>query len=122
MRILRLDPKYLKIKPYGKYHEYPKVSKHVIEEVLKRCGRYLIKINVDQLEFDCMYLVAEYCKNIQYIICDRVALEELKQISLYCKNLLELRIQLYIELHELEKIEKALAELFSNNRKLSLES
>ena len=115
---LNLDPSILGLKSFGSRHQYSKIDDHVVEEILKRCGRYLKKVNVrfNHIKFDRICLVAKYCKNIQSITCKGISVEELRKLSNNCNNIAELR--LFFLSGKVEDIEESLAELFSKNRKL----
>lgn len=40
---------------------------HIMEEILKRAGKYLIRINFDLYNSECAALVNKYCKNVETI-------------------------------------------------------
>ena len=86
------------IKKLRKKHEYPNINDHVLEEILKRCGKYIIKIDskldttkkwkktieatLNLLLFD------KYCPNIQSITC-----KNSKGVGIYCfKNIKEFNV------------------------------
>ena len=91
----------------------------MIQEILKRCGKYLEKIIISEYyRCDCMCSIADYCKNIQSIIFHDFSLEGIKNISRNCSNISELCF--HSTRADTEQTEKALAQLFSNNRKLKV--
>ena len=120
LKELKINPKTLGLKPSGKHHQYPDIK---VQEILKRCGRYLEKITSKQF-LSCIDLIAEYCKNIYSIECREVSNKELKNLSDNCTNISELRIRCHsyyipnIPLDEYKIKDKALSDLFSNNQQL----
>ena len=115
-KVLNLDAKYLGLKPSNIRHEIPTITDHITEEILKRCGRYLKKIDSNFLKLtDFMCLVAKYCKNIQTITYVRVTVQGLKTLIRNCNNISDLYLSYYLEK---PKEDTLLGELFSKNRKL----
>ena len=46
LKVLNLRPIYLGLKPFGTRHEFPTITEQVTEKILKKCGKYVEKINV----------------------------------------------------------------------------
>ena len=92
MKILYVEPQFLGFKPFGKNHQYPKISKKMIKEVLKRCGKYINKIDCTD-SFGCqLTLVAQNCPNIQSIICQEASKKGLEKLSKNIQSLSEFSI------------------------------
>ena len=84
---LKLNAKDLGLKPYGTTQQYEKIDDDIFEKILKRCGRYLVRIepfcSCVLLRFD--YYLAKYCANIlelsfsnyrsELIVCNEKELE-----------------------------------------------
>ena len=98
-------------------HAYPELNEKVVEEMLKKCGKYLIQFNAENIEFDYTLLVAKYCKNIQSINFWKTSLEGIEELPKNCKNIKELNI-FYVKLGfaSNESLESAIGNLISNNK------
>ena len=114
---LEMHSKYLGLKPFGFSHKCSEITPHVVEEILKRCGRYLEKINFPFSRLDYTGFVAQYCKNIQSITCYNISVEGLNELSNNCRNIHEFRIRGFRN-GTLPQRELALTKLFLSNRKL----
>ena len=112
---LRVDPKFLGLKPSGKRHQYADINRFGVRQILKRCGSYLTKIDSTTI-FDCLLaLVAEYCPNIQSLKFCCPSNEGLKKLTENCNNICELVIK-----HGGVGLEDTLVELFSVNKNLRI--
>ena len=111
---LRVDPKFLGLKPCGTKHQYPDINDHVLDSILEKCGRYLEKIDISYIDSDC-YLasVAKYCPNIKSISCHSASSNGIQLLSEYCRNITEFKVQNFVNY---DKIEDALGCLFSKNK------
>ena len=123
LKELKINPKFLGLKPIGRkalpwqsrYLKYPIINEWMIERLLKRCGKYLKKIDAEFPKFDCVLsLVAEYCPNIEIIQCSTASLVGVHKLSETCKNISEISIQSSVS------YEFNLADLFFNNKKLQV--
>ena len=117
LKVLDINQKFLGLKIFGKRHQYPEITAQVVEGILKRCGRYVVKINLKYLEFDCVGLVAEYCRNIQSIVCEQVEIKSLKKLSYNCNNINELHMFTVTNDYFETNLRDAMSKLFSNNKK-----
>ena len=75
VKVLSLHPKHLRLIPYFDI----KTTEQVAKEILKRCGRYLEKIdsNYNCVEFGCISAVAKYCTNIRSITCNGLTVQQI---------------------------------------------
>ena len=112
---LSMNPKELGLKPLGTMHRYKEINKDVVESILKRCGKYLLEIDILIRNIDGLLLVAKYCKNIQTIDCRNSSVRGINEISENCKNISKMRI---CGIDENEEFEDALGNLILKNRKL----
>ena len=87
LKKLTVHPRKWGLKTVGTRHSYPDLNEDVVQEVLKRCGQYLLEFNLtldDRLynntynRFDYTLLVANYCKNIQSINVFKSSCEGIK--------------------------------------------
>ena len=112
---LIMDPKFLGLKPIRRLFQYPIINNNMLESILKRCGKYLAKIQY--YECDCpLSAISEYCPNIQSIKCNAASVLGLKKLSISCKNIYEISIKSEIT----NKFDAALGDLFSNNKNLKI--
>ena len=106
-------------------HQFPEINDHVIESILKRCGRYLIDIDFVKCNyehFQCekidypglLTLVAKYCPNVKSINYRNVSIEGLEELLEHCKNIKELRILGNLNF----EFDKVLGNLFLNSNRL----
>ena len=113
---LNIDPKFLGLKPFGREHqyplEYPEIDKFSLEGILKRCGRYLKKIDLSRIYSCALSVVAEYCVSIESIKCCLASQKGLIQLKDNCKKICELIVDNEV------KDEDAIGDLFSVNRNL----
>ena len=88
LKKLKLDPRFLNLRPIGTKHYYPEINSYVVEEILKRCGIFLNEIDFVYHNSVCMMsLIALYCPNIQNISCYEVSDEGIENLSRNCKNI-----------------------------------
>ena len=119
---LHVKPEFLGLRPNREFHQYPEISVNEVEEILKRCGKYLKKIDSSYEEIGCILsIVAKYCPDIKSIKCCEASEKGLKNLSRKCRNILE-----FIYENNFDKIfttqisEEALEDLFLNNKKLQV--
>ena len=98
-------------------HEIKEINEDMVEQILKRCGKSLKKIDVSAIYIDVSYLIGKYCKNIQSINCFYVSNKGIKKIAKNCTKISELAIHKF-EDRENKKLHEALGTLFANNRNL----
>ena len=116
MKKLTLTPKQLGFRPVGTQHAYKKISEHVVEQILKLCGRYLQDIDASKMDsVDMSYLIGIYCKNIRSVKLLNASIEGIEEMAKNCKNIFKLVIRNCPE-YKSEKFEEALGNLFSSNR------
>ena len=87
---LTMNQKFLGMKPRGENHLYPKITKKIITQILMRCGKYLLKIDLSNILVCVLQLVSKYCPNIQSVICYKVSKYGIEHLSKNCKNVTEL--------------------------------
>ena len=123
-KVLTLDPRELGLRTVGTRHAYPKINQELVEEILKRCGKYLLEfiLRYDGMsytftytEFDYMLLMANSCKNIQSINLFKSTCEGIKELSENCCKIQELKL-FVIHFGNRKKLIIALGNLVSNNR------
>ena len=83
---LYINPKFLGLKVFGKNHDYPSINYNVLGKILKRCGRFLEKIDISSIHIDGLHLVAEYCPNVQKIICKEASVGAIEHLAENCKK------------------------------------
>ena len=119
---LKIDPKFLGMKPFGTRHEFPEISPFLVQKTLKRAGRYIRKINTSSdcklAQIPCILpLIAEYCPGIKSINCKVISVNGLDILSESCENIVKLEFD-RIDLTQdyIEVLEK----LFLNNKNLEV--
>ena len=135
---LDLEPIILGAKPVGKGHGLPEISCQIVEELLKRCGKYLKHItcyfeksNAED-GGDTLGVIADYCRGIRSISCYTATVSGITKLASNCRNLEKFSVDVPIhDFHdtqvydEFRMIDLALSLLFLNNKnltKLKLES
>ena len=117
MKELKMSNKFLGSKPIHGSFKYPEINNYLLEAILKKCGKYLKKINVELIKNRCpLSLIAEYCPNIKSIKCNKISVTGLEKLSASCKNISEISIQSAMS-HEFDEV---LGSLFSSNKKLQI--
>ena len=108
-----IDPKFLGLKPFGIRHKYKVLYESNFREILKRCGNYLIKIDLSSYRYSVCLLsaVAEYCYNIQSIKCYRPSETGILKLAKNCTHISE-----FICSEIRQSCEDAVAALFSVNK------
>ena len=119
LKELILDPKYLGLIPYS--NQFACTTKEIAEKILKRCGRYLEKINTrfEHVGFNCVYAVSEYCTNVQSTTFNSLTNRLIYSLSLNCTNITELNVNFMHEDH-LDDLNRSLEQLFNNNKKIKV--
>ena len=115
-RKLFLTPEYLGLRPIGTRHTYKDITENVLEQVLKRCGRFLQEFRSRRTKFDASLLIAEYCKNIQSIKIPVMSIARMEKLGKNCTKISELDFDVYKQCNQ--KFDEALGNLFLNNNKL----
>ena len=100
--------------PFIRY-EYENINE--IGKLLKRCGKFLEEIDTEYVKTDISSVIADYCENIKSICCHKVSIEGVEKLAKRCKNISKLTI-IILEPDANKRLEEALGNLFSNNRKL----
>ena len=119
---LKANPKFFGLKP--RWYRYPKIDNVMLEAILKRCGKYLEKINVESPNvydgsYECpLSIIAEYCPNLHSITCNKFSVPGFEKLSEMCQKLFEISITSEI-LKELN-FEEILGNLISKNKKLRI--
>ena len=118
-KVLNLDPRCLGLRLRGKRRlQYSLINQHLIEKILRRCGRYLESFVADFfIRKKFVHLIAEYCQNIKSLTWKEATVKDLKELF-KCNNIVKLDTVFSTAL--VEKEEKVLAELFFKNRKLRI--
>ena len=116
---LKMNPRLLGLKPTRRLLEYPTMNNLMLEEILKRCGRYLKKIDVNKINDDCgLSIIAEYCPNIQSINFHEVSVKGLKKLSENCKKIFEIINNGFLIYSD--EINDEIENLISTNKKLKI--
>ena len=117
LKILKVEPQFLGLKPCGTKHQYPEINEYILEEILKRCGKYLTSIDYSSLDNNChLALVAKYCPSIQSITGSNASKDGLEKLSQNIQSLSEFTIN-----NDLDKdCEDTIARLFSRNKNLRI--
>ena len=89
LKTLTVNPRKFGLRIFGNEHRYPGINEYVVEEVLKRCGKYLKEFNAQGINFDFTSLVSKYCKNIESISCEETSLQGIEELSKMCNNIYE---------------------------------
>ena len=92
----------------------PKVNDYMLEEILKRCGKYLTNAYFEY-HFK-LSLIVNYCPNIQSILCVGASKENLEILSRNAQNLSTFSFRQNPDHHE--DYEDSLANLFSKSKNL----
>lgn len=90
-----MHPKFLGLYAIDNIHWSTRTTKYAVEEILKRCGKYLLKIDVTffRFRFTCLFsLIGEYCPSIESIKTPIIESTGIKNILVGCKNLSELYV------------------------------
>ena len=114
LKVLKLDPKFLRLKSFGKKHQYIKIYDFRLRQILQRCANYLTKIDVSSSSDCLLSVVADCCPNIQSIKCHSPSITGIKKLTENCKSICELI------LHDSIDNEDALGDLFSVNKNLRI--
>ena len=111
---LIVEPRHLGLRTLGIQHQYQPINDYVLREILKRCGKYLEKIDFTLINIDCkLNLVARYCPTIQSIKSKRVSLPGIRSISKCCQSISELILNADLS----KKFKEEFENLFSNSTK-----
>ena len=89
---LSIDSKFLGLKPYGITHKYAKINYFNLQEILKKCGKYLTKVDLSFYKKCLLSLVAEYCPNIKSIKCCKPTITGIRKLTENCRNIVEISI------------------------------
>ena len=119
---LLLNSIHLGLKLVGTRRTKKKIMDKAVEQILMRCGRYLEEVDASNSRDDCYSsLIAEYCKNVQFINCFEFSTEAIKKIVQNCKNVSRLKIHnpsICKDKEEFKKLQELLRNLSSNNTNL----
>ena len=79
LKKLNVYPEILGLKHDKELNEY------IVEEVLKRCGKYLKEISStyfdnDEIGYDCSFMIAKYCKNLKSIDCYKASAKGIQEL------------------------------------------
>ena len=98
LKILDMDSKFLGLKSFGTSNQYPKINNDVVEEVLRRCGRYLKEVVIKLDDLGCqLSKVAEYCQNtVRIIICKKASIKGIEKLTERCKHISVLHVEYYL--------------------------
>ena len=112
LKELSIDPVFLGLKPFGVKHEYDLVREISLRKILRRCGRYLKKIDLSYMYKCLLSVVSKYCLNIESIKCFSASENGIRKLRDKCKQICELIIEGRVQ------NEDTLGELFSESRNL----
>ena len=122
LKKLEFDAEKLGMRPVGTRHEYKKMNGDALENLLKKCGKYLKEINAPHKfdffrDFFNASIAAKYCKNIQSISFYSASVDEIEELAENCTNIKVLSIKRMYDFKS-DEYKKYLGELLSKNRNL----
>ena len=116
---IELDSLKLGFLPVGKLHEIKPITYHVAREVLKRCGKYIHRIDFkEKQKFCAMDVISEFCPNIQCIENAYATSKGLRCMAndRTCRNLVKLHIRALVP--ERTEWDVLFGTIFDNNKNL----
>ena len=87
LKELKMNPKFLGLKPIFGLFKYPMIDKRMLETILKLCGNFMLKIDLEEFENCALSTIAEYSPNISSITCRIVSVAGLKKLSKIAETL-----------------------------------